>query len=801
MKSPFKSVFAIAAVLMMAVFELPADTVTGVVRHDANNDGWPSADEPGIQGMLVSDGFNFATTDANGRYSLELHSKAQTIYVHRNDKFTADITRFWHRVTPGRKQYDFLLQNARPVTGDTLTITVIGDSETHGFRDSSAVPLAFMEQVRRYIDNHPEVDLFVNAGDISAQNPIGMETQRDFVNAATMGRPVVYACGNHDVDFRGKSPYYGQHCPFLSIYGPWWESFELGGYLFVVVPIYESWGAPILYDMRDCGDWLKALCKRFPDKKKIMLAHDMPDLVGYKMASHSGDIVLDDEKFVCTIYGHKHMNIVKKYPSGRKAFCVAAPNKGGAGCFAPSFRVLRIDRKTDKAESKLFFTHALRHISLITPSDSISCNKDGKLLITADAYDGGDEIVSVQASSPDRAAVILKRTGDASWSATADWRIEGDCRITLTAKTLDGKEFSRDFNVAAPKDNRLAWLAQLPASVAMCDLRIVAGKLIVGVSDDENAEKGGLYAIDPASGRIEWFYSTGYGIRNNFAVEGSRIFAIDTRANIHAVDAATGKRVWLNPSDPSIVSPAASGIVCHNGIVAGGYGRHLRGIRAADGTTIWRNTGWQVEERTPAEDKLAISDGSLFVISRLNGLYRHDLATGKVIWLYKTLFANSSPLVDGNSVWLIGGYGNICQLDKATGKLLKEITRYQCFATIAAPVKLPNGLLLVASGRHGIGALNPATSKDAWRFMPKASITPTGDYMAGNHPAVNATPLFENGKLWIAANDGFLYLVNPQDGRALESYSVGMPILNRPCADASNVYVSDCCGRIMAIKK
>ena len=777
--------------LMLMTFlslQSTAVTVTGTVRHDANHDGWPSPDEAGIAGMLVSDGYGFATTDAKGHYTLELHPKAKTIYVQRNDRFTADIMRFWHHITPGRKQYDFLMEEARPISGNTLDMVIIGDSETHS--------LEFMEPIRQYLANHPEVDLFVNAGDISAQSPLGMEIQRDFINAATIGRPVVYACGNHDVDFRGKG-FYGETDPYLAIMGPWWESFELGGYLFVVVPIYNSWGAPILYDMLDCGDWLKALCKRYPGKKKILIGHDLPDLVGYRMASHSGDVVLDDENFVCAIYGHKHMNIVKKYPSGRKAFCVAPPNKGGAGCFPPSFRVLHIDRITDVAKSELFYMNIRQHLSLITPNGRLGL--DGT--IVADAYDSGDEIVSVKALSA-KGRLDLQCVSPIAWSSKANWQFNGDSRITLTAKTKSGHEFSKEFTENTQGSNRLAWLTQLPANIAMCDLKIVNGLLIIGVCDDANAEKGGIYALNPANGTILWHYVTGYGIRNNFGTDGTRIFAIDTRANIHAVDAATGKRLWLNPSDSSIVSPAASGLVYQDGIVAGGYGRHLRGIRATDGHTLWKNTGWQVEERTPAEDKLAVTeDGGLFVISRLNGLYRHDLKSGRVVWQYKTLFANSTALPDGNSVWLIGGGNNLCQLDQSSGKLLREIKPCLCHSTTAAPVMLPNGLLLVASSLHGLGAFDPVTGEECWRFIPQAAIIPTGDYDTGNPPAVTATPLWDDGKLWVAANDGHLYRLNPQDGNVLDKCTVGMPIFNRPCTDATRIYVSDCFGRIMAIAK
>ena len=132
---------------------------------------------------------------------------------------------------------------------------------------------------------------------------------------------------------------------------------------------------------------------------------------------------------------------------------------------------------------------------------------------------------------------------------------------------------------------------------------------------------------------------------------------------------------------------------------------------------------------------------------------------------------------------------------------MREIKPCLCHSTTAVPVKLPNGLLLVASSLHGLGALDPATGKECWRFKPQASITPTGDYDTGNPPTVTATPLWDDGKLWVAANDGHLYRLNPQDGNILEDYTVGMPIFNRPCTDAARIYVSDSFGRIMAIAK
>ena len=149
------SAFLRVLILLMTGIESAAVTVKGMVRHDVNHDGWPAADEPGIAGMLVSDGFGFAVTDAEGRYQLELNPKAQTVYVQRNDRYTADVTRFWHRITPKCTQYDFLLEDARPVTGDTLTMLIIGDSETQGISSWESSNLYFVDELKRYIWKPP----------------------------------------------------------------------------------------------------------------------------------------------------------------------------------------------------------------------------------------------------------------------------------------------------------------------------------------------------------------------------------------------------------------------------------------------------------------------------------------------------------------------------------------------------------------------------------------------------------------------------------------------------------------------
>ncbi len=793
----FAKIIPVLAILALSACSAgaAAASITGTVRLDRDGDRWPGTDDPGIPAMLVSDGYGFTTTDSQGVYQLELNPKAQTVYVQRTTDYTADVAEFWHRITPERKRYDFLMSTGKPI-GNALSLLMVGDPETDD--------LAYGNEMRRVIATHPEIDLVVIAGDISAGNPLGMEAHRNFVNARTLGRTTVYACGNHDVDFRGRGMY-GQNCPFQALFGPWWHSFELGGYLFVTVPIYNSWGAPLAYDILDCGDWLQALCARYPDHKKILLAHDLPDLVGYTMATRQGKLNFDDAQFIAACYGHKHMNIVKKYPSGRRSFSVAPPNKGGAGSFAPCFRMVSITRENHQASSRIVNSSLREHLNLTSPCGNQWYRNDaGQLCLHAEAYDGGNDVMAVTAEIAGQ-AIALNKANDMGWTAAVECDLSSlpeATTVRLTASTADGTAIVRDFSFSPRQSSPIAWITQLPAEIAICDLTLINGLLVIGVADDANAEKGGIYALDPASGKILWYHQTGYGVRNTMATDGERIFAIDTRANIHAVNLAGGQAAWISTSEPTVVSPSASGVIYQDGVVVGGYGRHLRGIDATTGAVIWRNTAWQVEERTPAEDKLALTaDGSVLVISRLNGLYRHDVKTGKVQWLYKTLFANATALPDGDHIWLLGSQNNVLKLSGDDGSLLSEIKPYPCRSATAAPVLLTNGLLLVASADRGLGAMNTGTGREVWRFSPGPALFPTGDYITGQPAAVTATPLPDGSAVWVAANDGCLYLLDAESGSLLRKYTVGLPILSRPCTDPTFIFVADCGGRVMSLRK
>ncbi len=96
---------------------------------------------------------------------------------------------------------------------------------------------------------------------------------------------------------------------------------------------------------------------------------------------------------------------------------------------------------------------------------------------------------------------------------------------------------------------KLKWAFGFPdASVAWSHPTVAAGRLFVG------SQNGTVYALDAKTGCIHWTFSASGGVRTAVAVApagGSRLVVYfgDTAANAYALDAETGRRLWVRRVD------------------------------------------------------------------------------------------------------------------------------------------------------------------------------------------------------------------------------------------------------------
>src|ERR1700690_2162202 len=71
----------VAAALTPGVARADAPTVSGLVFEDKDATGKPSAANPGLPGVLVSNGRDVAVTNAEGRYTLPLPDEAAIFVI------------------------------------------------------------------------------------------------------------------------------------------------------------------------------------------------------------------------------------------------------------------------------------------------------------------------------------------------------------------------------------------------------------------------------------------------------------------------------------------------------------------------------------------------------------------------------------------------------------------------------------------------------------------------------------------------------------------------------------------------
>ncbi len=110
---------------------------------------------------------------------------------------------------------------------------------------------------------------------------------------------------------------------------------------------------------------------------------------------------------------------------------------------------------------------------------------------------------------------------------------------------------------------------------------------------------------------------------------------------IHALDAESGREVWLAPTG-TITAP----LLVHGGWLIAVSGGTLSAFRASDGTQVWSRQAADIRER-PA------IDGDALYVSRTDGSVSSlDLASGKLRWEQKLGGAARQPLVSGDRVYV-----------------------------------------------------------------------------------------------------------------------------------------------------
>lgn len=325
---------------------LSGSVINGLVFEDLNGDGIRQTGEPGVEGVLVSNGLEVTATGRTGAYSLPVREDMDLFVIQPSgwrvpvdERFVPQFS-YTHKPAgssqqlrygglaptgPAPEWVNFPLQRAE--NGDAFTCAIIGDSQTYSnfeisqFRDSAIADLVASDLSGN--------DCMLYLGDVVGDDLELLD--RLFEVGASAGVPQWALPGNHDIDLDATVPADSTDT-WRRLFGPAYYAFETGEVTFIVLNnIYypcggEDEGVPgreycttsetARYNARVSNmqmEWLENLLRRIPQDRLIVIAHHAPLVSFIDSASpvHQTDNAaaihaLLDGRQALSVSGHKH---------------------------------------------------------------------------------------------------------------------------------------------------------------------------------------------------------------------------------------------------------------------------------------------------------------------------------------------------------------------------------------------------------------------------------------------------------------------------------------------------------------
>ena len=444
-----------------------------------------------VAGVIVTDGLQCVRTDAKGEFSIPERKGARFISITVPSGYRcAD---FYYPISSATKSYYFWLSPWKPSAGKGCSFVHLADSEIDGMHDTQ-----WMDDVKRVADED-DVAFIVHTGDICRYR--GMRSHLLAMNSQTMGRPVVYCLGNHDM-VAGPA---GETC-FEQLFGPAWRSFEAGGVHFVVTPMPHGDHRPS-YTMDEVADWVRNDLAMLPKGMPVVFfGHMMTNWQEASMKTSGftiGSKGFDFSK-VCNltgfVYGHLHQNHFQRRE--KTAFiCSAPPRMGGIGHAPATLRTVRANAK-GRLDSVIRYGTSAK-LKLSRAGAKWETQLSGKVLFCTPVVEGGRVFVG---TSDDEGCGCASVNALDATSGTLIWSRPMENSVNNKMVFAKGLVIAQDIEgrvwAFRPEDGSVAWKYEPP---------IHPWKILLN----------GL-SYDPATGFV-------------FAGNGSRMVALN---------AATGKVVW-----------------------------------------------------------------------------------------------------------------------------------------------------------------------------------------------------------------------------------------------------------------
>lgn len=796
-------------------------TYQGQVFADRNGNGvFDKPDQP-LKGVAVSDGLNVVRTDGEGRFSLPGYEKTRFIYISTPSGYKSE--KFYRPAAGKEVSYDFGLTAYKAVRKDGCHRFVqITDSEIFGDQDQSE----WIREQKEYAAGEAPA-FIIHTGDICYEK--GLKAHIGLLNTGNTCCPVYYSIGNHDL-VKGR---YGEEL-YESIYGPSYYSFDVGNVHYIVTPMAggDHWPG---YTRAQVCQWMQNdLAQVSGNKAVIMFNHDLLTYGDRFMFKGNDDVSVDLDKYnlKAWIYGHWHNNFMRKQ-GAVYTVSTAAPDKGGIDHSPAVFRVMHVDAKGDFV-SEMRYSYLNDAISIVSVSDSLPfISQAGTLQLSVNAYHSASPVKDMKYICWVNGKRLLtgkaRKQGDWNWYAelpagigregeTVTVRAEatlGNGRTVTDEKTFVNRRRACSVRLGTNWTNLAgnaahtghadvlksiptpAWITNLGSAVFMSSPLVADGKVFIASVDENLKGEAYVYALDAASGKIEWKYKVRNSIKNTIAIEGDYVFAQDAEGYLYAIDVKNGHLGWEKKLQVAGLPVLVDGVVAADGVVYAGAGKGLCAVSASDGKTLWQNTAWGQGEGTTMTG--AVGNGVLVTGAQWRGVYGTNVATGEKLWQAdKDGLRNrgASAAIHGEFMYLIS-QKSLFILETKTGRILvrKELP-YEVDVT-STPL-LTDKMIVFGTSSEGLIALDRETLEQKWQVKTGAALVYTAPYTRQPSATVETSPVLSGDIIYAGASDGKVYGVNKDSGTIVWMFNAGAPVFSSVAISGNALFVADLSGNISA---
>ncbi len=232
-----------------------------------------------------------------------------------------------------------------------------------------------------------------------------------------------------------------------------------------------------------------------------------------------------------------------------------------------------------------------------------------------------------------------------------------------------------------------------------------------------------VLALEAATGKIRWRKTLSTPVRSAPTVAEGRIYVLTLDNQLHALAVDDGRRLWgyqASAPDTSVLGLPAAAYA--EGVVVAGFGSgDLVALRAATGSVAWSDSLAATRGRNSLADLSAVrglpvvADGRVYAGS-LGGLtVSLDLRTGRRLW-EREVATGDTPWVAGDWLFVLATSGHVAAIGRADGRIawVTELPQFEDVEKKKDPIHwigpvLAGNRLILGSSNALTLTVNPAT--------------------------------------------------------------------------------------------